>query len=63
MLELNGIINSTIVHLNGHTLALHDKTTERFIFFLSKEWPTIFYNDVFNDKRFNKFEEQEVIMY
>ena len=24
--ELNGIINSTIFHLNGHTLALHDKT-------------------------------------
>ena len=43
--ELNGIINSTIFHLNGHTLGLHDKTMKRFICFLPKVWLTIFYND------------------
>ena len=44
-LYLNGIINSTICHLNSHTLGLHDKTMRRFAFFLSKKWLTIFYNE------------------
>ena len=60
-LKLNSIINSTIIHLTGDTLGLHDKIMRRFVCFLYKVWLTIFYNGSYNDKRFNKFQEQEVI--
>ena len=61
-LELNGIINSTIVQSDGYTLGLHDKTISGLFAFCLKiglPFSTVIFSMINN----NKFEEQEVILY